>query len=356
MTKNKKTISLLRASKGRGFVEPRYSPFIQKFVSIVGPLYLKKVEGVKSVKIENIDFLFDALKEHYNKERTLIIAFRHVEKQDAPVLTYVLNTALTKRIKNYNKTVEKEKRIIGHAQFLYGSDVLEWAGSLAAFIFPRLGGIPVINRSNNSKALNLLKTTMKAGLFPVALAPESQVTYHMARVFETSSGISSLAVWAEEGGKEVTILPIAFGYNYDKDAEIFINSCIKRWREETAIDVADNISLYEKLIFITQETIKILESFYSIEENIDYSLKERIDHICHISMNTGEHIAHVRGSGSLLDRLFSIRHAGISALKPDDFERDKKSSINSSIADFTALHAHIFLWHSQIVDVLEYID
>ena len=204
MNKKKQYILIPRASKARGFVYPCYSPFITKIVNMIAPLYLRKAEGVSSVTIEHLELLFEAFKNHFSGRKKLIIAFRHVAKEDAPVLMYLIHKKLKKAIRTYNKTVDRNERIIGHAQFLYGADVLEWAGTLAAYVFPRLGAIPVINRTNNSKGLSLLKETMKKGEFPVALAPESQVTYHMGTVAQTSKGISSLAFW----GENVSIIPI----------------------------------------------------------------------------------------------------------------------------------------------------
>ena len=344
---------IFRASKGRGFVSPHYSPLTRRIINFISPLYLKKVEGVSSIAIENLDILFEAYKDHFNRKRQLIIAFRHVSKEDAPVLMLMISKKLNKAIHTYNKKVDKEHRIIAHAQFLYGADVLEWAGELASFVFPRLGAIPIINRSNNTKGLSLLRETMKKGVFPVALAPESQVTYHVGKVEQTSSGISSLAMW----GENVSIIPIALGYHYHKDTRSFIMSVVKRWEKETLISVdKENLSLHDTLLFITQETVKLLEEFYHIPISNDLFLKDRIDTICHKALSYAQYIAHSKVSGSLLDRLFHIRHIGILGQKPENFETIANSPIATSLLDIKALHAHIFLMHSSIVDVLMYVD
>jgi hypothetical protein len=320
---------------------------------MIAPLYLKKVEGVSSVTIEHLDLLFEAFKNHFGGRKKLIIAFRHVAKEDAPVLMYLIHKKLKKAIRTYNRTVAKKERIIGHAQFLYGADVLEWAGTLAAYVFPRLGAIPVINRTNNSKGLSLLKETMKKGEFPVALAPESQVTYHMGTVAQTSKGITSLAFW----GENVSIIPIGMGYHYHNDSETFINHVIEKWEKETNINIKkDQHSLYESLILMTQETLKLLENFYHLPFNSELPLKERIEAICLKAMGYAEYIAHTKGNGSLLDRLFHIRHMGIMGQKPENFEALSNSPLASSLLDIKALHAHLFLIHSQIIDVLEYVD
>lgn len=351
--KSKKYQKVVRARKGRGVIPPRYSPLVKKIVSIITPLYLKIAEGVSRVTVINLDSLYSAFKDHYSNKRKLIIAFRHVAKEDAPVLMHVIHNHLNKKIQPYNKRVDTDKKIITHAQFLYGADVLEWANPLASFIFPRLGAIGVVNRSNNKKGISLLKETMERGVFPVALAPESQVTYHVGKVAQTSSGTSSLALW----GEHVSIIPIAIGYHHHKDLRSFIIDVIKKWEKETHIPThVGNVTLYDSLIFITEETVKLLEKMYHIPVDIESSLKERIDNITLTAITYAEHIANLKGSGTILDRLLTVRHVGLRAQKPEGFDTLPHSPLSSSLLDSNALQAHISLMHHQIVDILLYVD
>ncbi|MDX9934830.1 MAG: hypothetical protein RBS30_07510, partial [Sphaerochaetaceae bacterium] len=92
MTSRKETIMCMaRASAGRGFVYPRYSAAVRKFMNAVGRAYLYVIEGVNSVSILNQEALIDGLEKFYDNNHKLIIAFRHVAKEDAQVMMYSLN-------------------------------------------------------------------------------------------------------------------------------------------------------------------------------------------------------------------------------------------------------------------------
>ena len=88
-------------------------PFMRNFVKVVGPHYLQYVEGVKSVERLGEEHYRGALDAFYRGEERLIIAFRHVMKEDAPALMYTL----------MNTPPVQGHKV--HAHFLYGKDVLK---------------------------------------------------------------------------------------------------------------------------------------------------------------------------------------------------------------------------------------
>jgi hypothetical protein len=357
------TMYLPRASLGRGFVPPRYSAGARRFMIIVGGWYLRIVEGVKTVNLRQPQILLDELERFYNGNHRLIIAFRHVAKEDAPVMMFALNKKLQRLIRKRNRTLKKRERIIPHAKFLYGRDVLNWAGKAAAWLFPRIGCVPVQNRGNNRSGLTILRREMREGTFPIALAPESQVTYHMYTCSSISSGISSLAAWGEESNKDVTIIPLAIGYRHDKDPETFIRSVMKRWEHQTGMSLAliDTQNILLLLHEAVGKTVGLLEELYHIEPDsqeatTESSIRTKILTVCETAMQQAEHLAQQEPEGNLLDRLFRIRYSGVEAIYPESFDPKALPPLGRSIADFHAMEAHVYLRHSQIVDVLQYVD
>jgi hypothetical protein len=352
----KEFFKLPKAKKGREFVYPIFQKRVRAFVQLAGPLYLKKIEGVRSVKIENSSLLLEQFKAFYSNKRALIFAFRHAAKEDAPVLMHALNTALKKEIKTLNKQLPKKEKIIGHAHFVYGSDVLNWAPAIATYVFPRIGAIPVQNRKTDRIALNLLKDTVQNGEFPLALAPESQVTYHMYRPSEMSAGVASLVEWALEAKDEVVILPLSVAYSHSDDKEAFIKENLKKWEELSGFNLTKaEASLVALLKEATLKTIEFLEDFYKVE-NEDESIKGRIFNICDKALKEAESITHIKKEGSLLDRLFRLRFKGVDTIYPQNIDFSKLSLAQRSLLNFEALKAHLFLVHTQLVDVLQYID
>src|SRR5690554_2987414 len=92
----------------------------------IGGIYLRRALGINKVIVHNQTYLNEEIENFKAGNHILIITFRHVAKEDAPVL-----------LMGVKKT---------HLRFLYGRDVLNWAGRVTSFIFPRLGFIAVQNR------------------------------------------------------------------------------------------------------------------------------------------------------------------------------------------------------------------
>lgn len=352
-------IHVPRAAASRGFVAPRYSRRVRRFMITVGAWYLRLIEGVSNIDIHNESSLMDELELFFANDHRLIIAFRHAAKEDAPVLMYALNRKLQRLARKRNRLKEPTERIIPHAQFLYGSDVLEWAGKAAAWLFPRVGCIPVQNRILNKQSLTMLRTQIQQGAFPIALAPEGQVTYHMYRCSEIAPGIASLAHWAAQSSQKVTILPVAIGYRHAGDQQTFIRSVLSRWQDLIGITLTDctTAPILKLLLEATEHTVTLLESLYCIdpEQKAPASIRERILMICEAAMKRAENIAQISGDGTLLDRLFRLRYLGTNATRPKQ-SHQHQSPVIRRFADVKALEAHTYLHHTQLVDVLEYID
>ena len=350
---------LPRATVGRGFVTPRYSAKTRNFMRLVGKWYLRVFEGVKRVDIEHPEVLIDALQHFYSGRQRLIIAFRHVAKEDAPVMMYALNNRVNHLIRRRNRRLDKATRIIGHAQFLYGSDVLDWAGKAAAWLFPKIGCVPVQNRGSNRNGLDILRKQMQEGSFPVALAPESQVTYHMYSCSPLAPGVASLALWGGNEGKQVVVIPVAIGYRHAKESSSFIRSTLRRWEHLSGMSLEDreHAPVLSLLAEATEKTITMLETWYGMTvDPAGTSLRQRVLDICERAMHEAEQLAKVEPEGILLDRLFRIRYRGVEAVHPQHFDPRDLPPLGRSLADFGALEAQVYLRHSQLVDVLQYLD
>jgi 1-acyl-sn-glycerol-3-phosphate acyltransferase len=329
-------------------------------MTVVGGWYLRLFEGSDQVHLYDEEILIDELERFYDGSHRLIIAFRHVAKEDAPVMMYALDRKLRAAIKERNRRRTNGNRIDSHARFLYGSDVLNWAGKAAAWLFPKIGCVPVQNRGTNKQGLTILRNEVREGRFPIALAPEAQVTYHMYNCSTIAPGISSLAAWGAESAKDVTIIPVAIGYRHSKDPELFIRSVALRWEKLSGIPLtnSNDASILTILDEMTQHTLQVLEEAYPPRQKQEPTedTRARILALCDRIMVQAETMAQLDHDGSILDRLFRIRYRGVDAIHPCAFDPKLLPPVGRSIADTRALEAHAYLRHSQVVDVLEYID
>ncbi len=362
----RKFLKVQRPVRGRGFVEPNFSRGAFHFMRLAGRLYLRIVEGVSSVVLQHPESLISSFRAFENGEKRLIIAFRHAARMDAPVLLYAVSKLLGKA----GNSRALRLRTTPHVRFLYGKDVLNWAGAAAAWLFPRIGNIPIVNGRSNKEGLSILKEEITAGMFPISLAPEGQVTYHMYRTFPLANGTASLARWGMEAGQHVQVLPVAIGYRYSRNAGSFVGKVLQRWEQATGIPLSgkpcrDGREIVNRLIEATDRTLQLLEEFYSLpaayrdsstQSQSIGSLRQRIALICETALHSAESMIGIHPAGTWLDRLFRIRYAGVDCLYPDDHDPRSQTALKRNWADFRALKAAIYLRHSQIVDILEYID
>ncbi len=371
-----------RPVRGRGFVAPNFSRGTFSFMRAAGKLYLRLGEGVASVRLDRPELLVNAYRQFQKKEKRLVIAFRHSSRMDAPVLLYVISRILHKQAKLLGEPFPE----IPHARFLYGKDVLNWAGKAAVWLFPRIGNIPVVNGEPNKEGLSLLREELHNGKFPIALAPEGQVTYHMHQCYPIASGTASLARWGLESGKDVLVLPVAIGYKYSEKPLDFTRKVLRRWEkqtgfrlERTSLEGSAGVEqdLRRQLIESTHLTLSILETQYRIPfsevpdkphseesggnegltdlQQLDI-LQKRIMQVCEAVLTAAEELAGLKAQGTWLDRVFRIRYAGVRRLYPEHFDPSGMPLLQRKLADYHSMEARIYLRHSQIVDVLEYLD
>lgn len=305
-------------------------------VPLFGRLYLRFALGVSSVTIPNREILIDELKRFKESKSSLILAFRHTAVEDAPTLLVGVRSP--------------------HLRFLYGRDVLNWAGWPARILFPALGFVAVENRGNNREGAQFLRKEIQDPRFPIALAPEGQVSYHAFASAPIEMGAANLASWALEGlREEVIILPIALGYQYAKDNDRFLAGLIARWEKEASVTVDRNIPLIEQIRFIGYETLKLVNTFWNLDLILKGSFIQQRDSVCKALLHYSESLGGLEdSSGSIIDRLFRVRYKAVGIL--NDTDRSSLSEEERRRHDEEVKKQKISHHASQAVDVLEYID
>ncbi len=319
-------------------------PAARRVVRFLGPHYLRLFEGIRKVTCEGEENFREALDAFYSGEARVIIAFRHVMKEDAPALMYAFMTS------------DAIGKIRPHAHFIYGKDVLHWAGKKAAMVFPHLGTIPVENRTMNSESLRALKDAVLSGEHPIALAPESQVTYHSGRVAPISNGTAFMADWALRGGKKVYILPVSLYYTYGKPYDELLDEIFSLWESECGQTLNRDGDHIATLLEATEKTLTVLSEEFPIAFGENVPLRERLEAMCEKVLEEGESLAGIQKEELIIDRVFVLRQVGNDMLWEKDLSEKRNSPLASSLLDMNALKGHLILRHEKVADILEYID
>jgi hypothetical protein len=304
------------------FPKPQYSSAMRALVRMIGPMYLRLGEGISQVDIHHKQILDQELHAFKQGKQRLIIAFRHTAKEDAPAILVGVKAS--------------------HLRFLYGRDVLNWAGKVTRFLFPRLGFVAVQNRYSNREGIDLLKGELREGRFPLCLAPEGQVTYHMFHCAKLQAGLASFALWALESNQEVTILPIATGYAHPVQRE----QLFSLWEQKSSHTLKSK-EAEQALDEAFDYTLSVVAESFGLVDSKKRSFAERRDALCTQLLEKGELLAGLEheANNTTLDRLFALRYAGQDILFGPQKEEQKRKE-----------EAQTFLKYSQVVDVLEYLD
>ncbi|HRV24305.1 MAG TPA: hypothetical protein P5046_03715 [Sphaerochaeta sp.] len=323
------------ANKDR-FPAPAYSPLARMIVPLFGKLYLRLALGVSTIVLPEGEILRNELRRFEERRSSLILAFRHTAVEDAPTLLVGVKHP--------------------HLRFLYGRDVVNWAGWPTKILFPALGFVAVENRGNNREGAQYLRKEVQNPRFPIALAPEGQVTYHAYTCASIEMGAANIASWALEGPREeVVILPIGIGYRYAKDNDRFLLDLITRWEKEANVAVDRSLPPNEQIRAIGYETLKLVNTFWNLNLTLKGSFIEQRDGLCDALLRYSESLGGLEdSSGSIIDRLFRVRYKAVSVL--NDTDRSLLSEDERRLHDEEVTKQKISDHAAQVVDVLEYID
>ncbi|MDC7235612.1 MAG: hypothetical protein PQJ58_20480 [Spirochaetales bacterium] len=349
-----KKIQIQRARLNKGYFPPRFSPLAAGIMNAAKGIYIRMGEKLSNVTLCNPEPFCRALREQQEGKNRLIILFRHADKADAPSLLYAVNTLAPRKGRRMGIRYDRRP----HAFFLYGKDVPNWAGALAGWIFPRLGHIPVINRGLCRESIDDIRKALKENRFPMALAPEGQVTYHAHHTFDLESGIMHMAEWAAEQGP-VKLMPVALAYDYGTNRTRVLQKVRKKWIKMTGLPLSEftENSPYSLLMEMTEKTLTLLEEsfLHGAPQTGKADADSRIAALNEAILKEAEKTAGIRKSGTILDRIFRIRYRGVDTRYPENRDPAGYNTWERSRSDYDCIKAALYIRCSQIVDVLEYV-
>jgi hypothetical protein len=357
----------IKAKGGLKFIEPRFIPWVYRLTRIGSPIYLRFIEGISKVETVGIEHLVQAYQHFYRKKARLLVVFRHPSVHDPPVMVYLFCRALPTGARRLGQKLGGK----GHAHFLYGRGVLNWAGGGAGFLIPRIAGIPVMNRRNDAQGMRTIRHYLSDGEFPICLAPEGQVDYHNHWLGPTEGGTARLALWCLEDldrqnrDEEVLVVPVACHYLYRHEPEKLFDQVIERILKQSGLPRPEGRSRYQTLITLTEALVEKMESFYERFFTLETpkrrspvrSLRERIERVCQTALKVPEAFMGIEAEQDLLSRVFTVRQRGWDYLFRSDLPEDGQiSPLDRVLMDRVADEVYLHLRHNELVDVLEYVQ
>lgn len=400
------------AAEGLRFLEPRFSRFGHALVRLLSPAFLRIAEGISQVEVRGARTLLEEYRRFAAGKARLIVAFRHPSASDAPVVGYLF----ARRLRELARIEGNPLAGSTFVHFLYGRGVPLWSGPGTGWLLPRVAAIPVYHRRVDSRGIAAVRRAAVEGRFPIALAPEGQVTYHNRRFGELESGTGRIALWCREDlrrrgeEKAVRLLPLSITYRFGPGAGRAFDRALA-WIEEksglscTARSDSTAEEIHASLMALTEGLLDRLESLYApfggrppraVGEDAPNSavpnstapdstdldaetpraavpnstapdstdldaetpgaghLRRRVEALCDTALRVGEESHGIPSIGSLLDRVFRLRDAGWKRMFRDDLA--ELPPLERAYADAFAEQAKLSSRHMELVDALEYLD
>ena len=365
------------------FVPPQLNSVVLKCARLFAPLYLRAALHLRVQPLQHIEPLLDEFKRFFENESKLILVFRHVHVHDAQVMFYLLN--------NIVHFQAKKRRILypyrPHAHFLYGRGVPVWGGAYLEWLFSRLGGIPVHHRKLDREGLDVVRRYLQQGPYPIALAPEGQVTYHNELVYDIEPGFAQLAMWARHdaakagGSQDVRILPISQYYDYGEEGVHIRSRLIDRIIRETGIELEGplepNRPAKPILRQIGAELLTKIEVFYAQFYNIpaltpvhserdkggrpgrQECSRRRVEHLVDQVLKMQERRLGIQHPPKgFTPRIYIVRLEGWNRIfvrnSANNEQRKNAAPLEHELQNFIATEAGLFARHLEVVDLLAY--
>lgn len=343
--------------------EPRISMFIYYIVKIFAKLYLFMLLGFAKVVLIGDKVLFDAFKRALAGESRCIIAFRHAMGAEPQLLAWFFFLKL--KAFAARKKVHFARR--PHVLFIYGYEVVRWGGWTARLFMPNMGAMPIHHTKLDSKGMARIHNALVNGPYPIAAAPEGQVSYFTDSLPHLENGIIRIGFQAAgqlaDNNKNcpVEILPISIHQRFGSGAKPAMEKLLRNIEKICGFSVKTQKKLLftERLCQCRNYILGINEERYGLSAagsgDAARSFEERLDRVVNAALETAERMLGINGDGDFFTRLYKVRHICWDRIYLPGIEKlDELSFVKRNMMNLGAGEAWYISRHQELADFAWY--
>jgi hypothetical protein len=228
---------------------------------------------------------------------------------------------------------------------------------------PNLGAMPVHHAKMDSAGMGRIFRAISEGPYPLAIAPEGQVSYTTESVPRLEKGTVRIGFQAadriKKEGKDcpVEILPVSIHFRYGKMGEWSLARLIKKIEKYTGLDGREKKEGFtERLEKARRYILEQNEKRYGITSGEGKPFNERIDEIIEKALATAERILGIGPRGKhTIERLYHIRQlCWDRIIIPGKISFKDMTPVERAIADLRAGEAWHAGRHMELVDFIWY--
>ena len=342
--------------------EPRLSKLVIFLCRIAGRIYLFFFFGAAKVVFQGEKVLLETFRRALAGESRCIIAFRHPSGGEPQLLAwyflYKLKAYAAKRGVRFARPP--------HAVFIYGYEVVRWGGGVARFIMPNLGALPISHYKMDSQGMARIYRTVEEGPYPLALAPEGQVSYSINSVPRLEPGTIRIGFQAAEriaagGGKSpVEILPVSVYLRYGPWGKQAMERLLRKTEKICGFSGrgGERLPFTERLGRCREHILAVNEARYRIAGDTSLSFEERLDRVINAALNTAERMLGIKSDGDFFSRMYKVRQLcwdrimlpGMEDFSGSSYIERNAMDLQAGEAWYTGRHQELtdFCWYFRI--------
>lgn len=329
-----------------------------------------KMLGIRRIETTGGRHLVELYRGLQEGRARFIIAFRHPSNDDGPLVFRLMCGIARQEAARLGVRLERAPK----GTFLYGRDVPEWAGRWLAWLFPRLGALSVFPGHLDSPSLTAIRRCLTEAPYPIAVAPEGQVTYHNEKVASLEPGTAQLAFWCVDDlrrqgrTEEVFVLPVCFSYHYRESDWKGLGRLLSKIERECglpALPATVDARPWSRVMRAARHLLDRAEDFYTRCYGVSFrrhgvdgveELQRRVDALVEAALGEAERFFRIAPRGNWLNRVLAVRHAGLTWIHREDLPSpDTLPPLERVLAERMAAEAWLRLRHMELADVLEYV-
>ena len=350
---------IVKASPNLRLPEPKVSKFLIPFLRPLGRLYLFLFYGTARFVLLDDRLFFDAFRRALAGESRCIIAFRHPNGGEPQLLSWFFLFKLK------SLAARKGVRFVRrpHAVCVYTYEVVRWGGWPTRFVMPRIGAMPVHHAKMDSKGMARILKAIVEGPYPLALAPEGQVSYITDAVPRLEQGVIRIGFNAAQrlsgkgGDCPVEILPVSVSFRYGPWGRMAMELLLRKIEKISGFSYGDREKppFAERLRSCRDHILEVNEVRYRIEGDASLSFEERLDKVINAALETAEQMLGIKGEGESFSRMYRVRQLCWDRIyKPEQETLEHISHVERNVMDLRAGEAWYIGRHQEIVDFCWY--
>ena len=371
--------SFTQAQPPLEFIAPDLDLNVVNLVQCALPLWMRLKTPLTRIEAENVEQLAHLYQQFQSGEVRLLLAFRHPSVHDPICIGYLLHYLMPKVARQQGIRLKAPT----HAHFIYDRGIPLWAGSLAGWLYSKLGGTPIHRGKLDRVGLRSARDLFANGAFPLLAAPEGATNGHNETVSPLEPGIAQLGFWCVEdlikGGRseKVLIVPIGIQYRYVTPPWKALEKLLSDLEADSGLSDGMNDEsgrtreghLYHRLYQLAEHLLTVMEEFYTrfyhqplpttaaksseiegVSPGSNAEFAVRLEALLNVALQVAEQYFNLQPKGSVIDRCRKLEQAGWDYVFREDLHLETLSPLGRGLADRVAEEANLRIWHMRLVE------